>query len=137
MKIQPSDILRFLYLARKYLKSTVEDDCQTVVFTSTEDTIAIAMPRDGLLLTYLCSRVESETCEQTIGVPIRLLHDSSNGTGTVELHEVVVNGDSHVAAHWSDGQVQYERTYPAQDPHEFHMIPDLAWHTIDERLVEL
>ena len=89
MKIQPSDFGRFLQLARKMWRSNYEDDFQIVVFTFTERSCSIAMARDGLLLTYLCNRVDSETSEQAVALPLGLLQDCSNGTGTVELHEVV------------------------------------------------
>ena len=137
MKIRSSDILRCLQLARKYLKSAIEDDFQTVVFTSTQNSIAIAMLRDGLIHTYLCKRVDSETCEQVFGVPIGLLQDCSNGLGTVELCEFVENGDCFIATKWSDGRVLREQKYPALDPPDYQLRPDLAWHTIDARMVEL
>ena len=134
MKIQPSDIGRFLQLARKYLKSAFEDDFQIVVFTFTERSCSIGMARDELLLTYRCNRVDSETIEQAVALPFGLLQDCSNGTVTVELLEVVENGESCSTAKWSDGLERCERTYPAQDPPKYHLLPDLAWHTVDERL---
>ncbi len=134
MKIQPSDIGRFLQLARKYLKSAFEDDFQTVVFSSTGRSCSIAMARDGLMLTYLFNRVDSETSEQAVALPFGLLQDCSNGTGTVELHEVVENGALLITAKWSDGLVRCERTYATQEPPEYHLLPDLAWHTVDERM---
>lgn len=135
MKIQLSDIGRFLQLARKYLKSAFEDDFQTVVFTFTERSYSIAMARDGLLLTYLCNRVDAEASEQAIAVPIGLLQDCSNGIGTVELCVVVKNGERCIAAKWGEGLVLCERTYANQDPPEYHLVSDLAWHTVDERMV--
>ena len=137
MKIQPSDIRRFLQLARKMWKSNYEGDLQTVVFTFTERSCSIAMARDGLLLTYLCNRVDSETSEQAFAVPLGLLQDCSNGTGTVDLQATVESGESLISARWSDGLVRCERTYPAQDPPGYHLMPDLAWHTVDERLVRM
>ena len=116
MIIQPSDMGRFLQFARKMWKSNHEGDSQIVVFGFTERSCSIAMARDGLLLTYLCNRVDAEASEQAIAVPIGPLQDCSNGTGTVELHEVVENGESCITAKWSDGLERCERTYPAQDP---------------------
>ena len=95
------------------------------------------MARDGLLLTYLCNRVDSEASEQAVAAPFGLLQDCSNGTGTVELDEVVENGESCITAKWSDGLERCERTYPAQDPPKYHLLPDLAWHTVDERMVRM
>ena len=92
------------------------------------------MARDGLLLTYLCNRVDAETSEQVIAIPFGLLQDCLDGNGVVDLQVVVENGESYVVAAWNDGLVQCERNYPAQDPPDDHLIPDLAWHTVDERL---
>ena len=133
MKIQRSDIRRFLQLARKMWISRYEDDSQLVVFTFTESCCSIAMARDGLLLTYLCNRVDTETNEQVIAAPVGLLQDCSNGTGTVDMQKVVKNGESHTVAKWSEGLVRRERTFPAQNPPEYHLMPNLAWHTVDER----
>ena len=135
MKIQPSDIGRFLQIARKMWRSNHEGDSQIVVFTCTESCCSIAMARDGLLLTYLCNRVDTETNEQVIAAPLELLHDCSNGTGVVGLKKVVKNGESHIEAEWSDGLVRCERTYATQEPPEYHLVSDLAWHTVDERMV--
>ena len=137
MKIQPSDIGRFLQLARKMWKLAFEDDSQIVVFTNTERSCSIAMARDGLLLTYLCNRVDTETSEQVIAAPFVLLQDCSNGTGTVELHEVVESGERCIAVKWSDGLGRCERTYATQEPPEYHLVSDLAWHTVDERMVRV
>jgi hypothetical protein len=137
MKIQRSVIGRFLQLACKMWGSSYEGDWRVVVFTVTERSCSIEMARDGLLLTYLCNRVDAETNEHVIAVPFELLQDCSNGTGAVDLCEVVENGDTHVAASWSDGIAQCEGRYPAQDLPEYHLLRDVAWHTIDERLVEL
>ena len=137
MKIQPSDIRRFLQLARKMWKSNYEGDLQTVVFTFTERSCSIAMARDGLLLTYLCNRVDSETSEQAFAVPLGLLQDCSNGTGIVDLQSIVENGEICIAVKWSDELVRCERTYPALDPPKYHLLPDLAWHTVDERTVRV
>lgn len=134
MKIQRSDIRRFLQLACKMWKSSAEGDSQLVVFSVTERACSIAMVRDRLLLTYLCNRVDSETSEQAIAVLFRLLQDCSDGTGTLDLQSIVENGESCIAVKWSDGLVRCERTYPAQDPPKYHLLPDLAWHTIDERM---
>ena len=135
MKIQQSDIGRFLQLARKMWKSHYEGDSQIVVFTFTERTCSIAMAREGLILTYLCNRVDTEASEQVIAVPFELLHDCTNGTVTLDLQSIVENGERLITAKWSDGLVWCERTYPAQDPPKFHLMPDLAWHTVDERVV--
>ena len=137
MKIQPSDIGRFLQFARKMWKSNHDGDSQIVVFTNTERSCSIAMARDGLLLTYLCNRVEFETNEQVIAVPIGRLQDCSNGTGTVDLQVIVENGERFIAAKWSEGLGRCERTYANQDPPEYHLLPDLAWHTVDERMVRM
>ena len=95
------------------------------------------MARDGLLLTYLCNRVDSEASEQAVAAPFGLLQDCSNGTGTVELHEVVENGALLITAEWGEGRGRCERTYANQDPPEYHLLPDLAWHTVDERMVRV
>ena len=137
MKIQPSDIGRFLQLARKMWKSHYEGDSQIVVFTFTERSYSIATARDGLLLTYLCNRVDSETSEQAVALPFEFLRDCSIGTGTVDLQVIVENGALLITAKWSDGLVRCERTYPAQDPPEYHLVSDLAWHTVDERMVRV
>lgn len=86
------------------------------------------------MLTYLCNRVEFETGEQVIAVPFELLRDCSGGNGIVDLNEVVESGESFVVATWNDGLVLCERKYAAQDPPEYHLLPDLAWHTVDERM---
>ncbi len=75
MKIQRSVIGRFLQFARKMWRSNHEGDSQIVVFTVTERSSSIAMARDGLLLTYLCNRVDAETDEQVIAAPFGLLQD--------------------------------------------------------------
>ncbi len=134
MKIQRSDIRQFLQFARKMWKSNYEGALQIVVFTSTERSFSIAMAWDGRLLTYLCNHFDTEASEQAIAVPIGLLKDCSNGTGTVELHEVVANGALLITAKWSGGLVRCERTYATQEPPEYHSLPDLAWHTVDERM---
>ena len=92
------------------------------------------MARDGLMLTYLCNRVDSETSEQAVALPFEFLRDCSIGTGTVDLQVIVENGALLITAKWSDGLERCERTYPAQDPPKYHLLPDLAWHTVDERL---
>ena len=137
MKIQPSDIRRFLQLACKMWKSNNESDSQIVVFIFTGRSCSIAMARDRLLLTYLCNRVDAEASEQAIAVPIGLLQDCSNGTGTVDLQVIVENGERFIAAKWSEGLGRCERTYANQDPPEYHLLPDLAWHTVDERMVRM
>ena len=137
MKIQPSDIGRFLQFARKMWKSNYEGALQIVVFTSTERSFSIAMARDRLLLTYLCNRVDTEASEQVIAVPFELLHDCTNGTVTLDLQSIVENGERCIAVKWHEGLVRYERTFPAQDPPEYHLLPDLAWHTGDDRLVRV
>ena len=137
MKIQPIDIGRFLQLACKMWKSNNESDSQIVVFIFTGRSCSIAMARDRLLLTYLCNRVDAEASEQAIAVPIGLLQDCSNGIGTVELCVVVKNGERCIAAKWGEGLVLCERTYANQDPPEYHLVSDLAWHTVDERLVRV
>lgn len=137
VKIQLSDLRRFLQLASKMWKSSYIGDSQIVVFTFTKKSCSIAMARDGLLLTYLCNRVDAEANEQVFSLPIGLLKDFSNGTGMVVLCEVVENGDSHVAANWSGGTAECEIRYPVHELPGYHLIRDLAWHTIDERSVDL
>ena len=137
MKIQASDIGRCLQLARKMWKSNYEGYSQIVVFTFTGRSCSIAMARDGLLLTYLCNRVDSEASEQAVAAPFGLLQDCSNGTGTVELDEVVENGESCIAVEWSDGRVQCSQRYPVQELPKYHLLPNLAWHTVDERLLRM
>ena len=134
MKIQRSVIGRFFQLTRKMWKSNHEGDSQIVVFTVTERACSIAMERDGLLLTYFCNRVDTETSGQAIAVPFELLQVCSNGTGTLDIQVIVENGERCIAATWSDGLERCERTYPAQDPPKYHLLPDLAWHTVDERM---
>ena len=95
------------------------------------------MARDGLLLTYLCNRVDAETNEHFIAIPFGFLQDCSNGTGTVDMQKVVENGESHIEAGWSEGLVRCERTFPAPNPPEYHLMPNLAWHTVDERMVRM
>lgn len=118
-------------------KSNLEGDSQIVVFTFTETSCSIAMARDGLLLTYLCNRVDAETNEQVIAAPFELLQDCSNDTGTLDLQVIVENEESHIVAKWREGIVRCERTYPAQDPPEYHLMPNLAWHTVDERMIRM
>ena len=137
MKIQPSDIGRFLQLARKMWKSNHESDSQVVALTFTERRCSIAMARDGLLMTYLCDRVDSEASEQAIGAPFGLLQDFSNGEGTLDLQVIVENGERCIAGKWSDGLIPCERTFPVQNPPEYHLLSDLAWHTVDERMVRM
>ncbi len=137
MKIQQSDIGRFLQLARKMWRSNDEGDSKIVVFTVTERACSIAMARDGLLLTYLCNRVDAETNEQVIAAPFELMQVCSNGTGTLDLQVIVENGERCIEVEWSEGLVRCERTYPAQEPPKHHLLPDLAWHTVDERLVRM
>ena len=95
------------------------------------------MARDGLLLTYLCNHFDADASEQAIAVPVGLLQDCSNGTGIVDLQSIVENGERLIKAEWSDGLALCSRRYPVQDRPEHHLLRDLAWHTIDERLVEL
>ena len=95
------------------------------------------MARDALLLTYLCNRVDTEASEQAVALPLGLLQDCSSGTGAVELHEVVENGALLITAKWSDGHVLCSRKYQWQDPQAYHLLPDLAWHTVDERMVRM
>ncbi len=134
MKVQLSDIGRFLQHARKMWKLHYEGDSQIVVFSFIESCCSIAMARDALLLTYLCNRVDSETSEQVIAAPFGLLQDCSNCTGVVDLQVIVKSGESHIEAEWSEGLIRCTRTSPAQDPPEYHLMPDLAWHTVDERM---
>ena len=87
------------------------------------------------MLTYLCNRVEFETSEQIIAVQFELLRNCLDGNGVVDLQVVVENGESYVVGAWNDGLVQCERKYAAQDPPDDHLIPNLAWHTVDERML--
>lgn len=114
-----------------------EGDFQIVVFTVTQRSCSIEMARDGLLLTYLCNLVDTETGWQVIAVPFELLRSCSNDTGILDLQMIVENGESCIAATWSDGLVRCERTYLAQDPPKYHLMPDLAWHTVDERMARM
>lgn len=136
VKIQLSDLRRFLQLACKMWKSSYLDDSQLVVFTFTKSYCSIASARHGLLLTLLCNRVDAEANEQVFLLTIGLLKDFSNGTGVVDLCEVVENGDSHIAANLSDRIVQCESSYPVQDLPAYHLLRDLAWHTFDVRSVD-
>ena len=135
MKIQQSDIGRFLQLVCKMWKSNYEGYSQIVVFTVTERACSIAMAREGLLLTYLCNRVDSETSEQVIAAPFGLLQDCSGWNGIVDLQEVEGNGASYIAAAWGDGVCPHERQYLANIRPDDRLILDLAWHTVDERNV--
>ena len=134
MKIQRSDIRRFLQFAYKSWESTVEDEPPPVLLTFMENSYSIAMIKGGLMLTYLCNRVDCETSEQVVAFPFEFLHDFSIGSGIVELREVIENGESYVEAN-CNGPVQRTKKVRAQEPFEDHLIPDLAWHTVDERLV--
>ena len=134
MKIQRSDIRRFLQFAYKFWALTVEGMPQVVVVTFMERSYSIAMIKDGLMLTYLCNRVDSETSEQVMAFPFELLSDFSIGSGIVELREVIENGESYVEAN-CNGPVQRTKKVRAQEPFEDHLIPDLASHTVDERLI--
>ncbi len=87
------------------------------------------------MLTYLCHRVEFETSEQVIAVPFELLRDCLDGNGVADLQVVVEGGESYVVAKWSENLVLCEQKYAAPDPPDDHLIPDLAWHTVDERMV--
>ena len=118
-------------------KSNYEGALQIVVFTSTERSFSIAMARDRLLLTYLCNRVDIETNEQLIAVPLELLRDCSIGTGVDDVQAIVENGESCIAVKWRDGLVLCSRRYPAHEPPKFHLLSDLAWHTVDERMVPM
>lgn len=135
MKIQQSDIRRFLQLVCKMWKSRYEGDSQIVVFTFTERSCSIATARDGLLLTYLCNRVDAETNEHDIAAPFELLQDCSNDTGVVDVQVIGENGERCIVAEWSDGLVQCSQRYPVQELPKYHLLPDLAWHTVDERMV--
>ena len=134
MKIQRSDIRRFLQFAYKSWESTVEDEPQVVVLTFMESSYSIAMIKGGLILTYLCNRIDSETSEQVMAFPFELLHDFSIGSGIIELREVIDNGKSYIEAKCNDGLVQLRKKVRAQEPPDDHLVPDLAWHTVDERL---
>ena len=135
MKIQQSDIRRFLPFTHKLWKSSIEGEPQVVFLTFMESSYSIAMIKGGLMLTYLCNRVDSETSEQVMAFPFELLSDFSMGSGIVELREVIENGESYVEAKCNDGPVQYTKKVRAQEPLEDHLVPDLAWHTVDERLI--
>ena len=133
MKIQRSDIRRFLHFAHKFLESTVEDKPSPVVLTFMERSYSIAMTKCGLMLTYLCNRIDSETSEQVIALPFEFLHDFSIGSGLLELSEVIENGENYVEAKWNEVQVQLTKRVRAEDLPEEHLVPNLAWHTVDER----
>ena len=135
MKIRRSDIRRFLQFADKSWESTVEDEPPPVLLTFMENSSSIAMITGGLMLTYLCDRVDCETSEQVVAFPFELLRDFSIGSGIVELREAIENGESYVEAKCNDGPVQYAKKVRAQEPFEDHLIPDLAWHTVDERQI--
>ena len=134
MKIQRSDIRRFLRFTHKLWKSTIEGEPQVVVVTFMESSYSIAMINGGLMLTYFCDRVDSETSEQVMAFPFELLSDFSMGSGIVELREVIENGESYIEANCNDGPVQRKKVR-AQEPPDDHLIPDLAWHTVDERQI--
>ena len=94
MKIQRSDILRFLHFAHKFLESTVEDKSPPVVLTFTEGSYSIALTKCELMLTYLCNRIDSKTSEQFMALPFEFLRDFSTGSGLIELSEVIENEES-------------------------------------------
>ena len=133
MKIQRSDMGRFLQLVRKTWKSNNEVDSQAVVCTVIESGYSIAMEKDGLLLTYLCNQVDLEISEQSIAMPLAFVLEYSTENGMVELHEAIENGEGYIIAKWFEGYVQSERRWPARDAPQYHLLQDLAWHTIDER----
>ncbi len=133
MKVRRSDIGRFLHFVRKTWKSTIEDDSQTVVFTVIESGYSIGKAKDGLLLTYLCNRVDFEAGDQSIALPFAFLLDDTTRNGVLELTEVIENGEGYVLAKWYEGYVQSEQKWPALGARQYHLLPDLAWHTIDER----
>ena len=116
-------------------KSNYEGDSQIVVFTFTERSCSIAMARDGLLLTYLCNRVDSEANEQVIAARLSFCRIAQMGLALLSCNRSSKTEKALSRSKWSDGLVRCERTYPAQDPPEYHLLPDLAWHTIDERMV--
>jgi len=133
MKIQRSDIRRFLHFAQKFLQATVEVEPPPVVLTFTERSYSIAMTKCGLMLTYLCNRIDSEGKEQVMALPFDFLRDFSVGSGLIELSEVIENGESYVEAKWNEVRVQRTKKVRAENPPEDHLAPDLAWHTVDER----
>lgn len=133
MKIQCLDISRFLQLVRKTWKSKTDDDFQAVVFTVIESNYSIAMAKDGLLLTYLCNPVDLEISEQSIVLPFAFLLDDATGNSVMELTKVVENGEGYVLAKLLEEHVQSVRMWPALDSPQYHLLQDLAWHTIDER----
>ena len=137
MKIQRSDISRFLWRVRKMWKSNCNGGARTVVFTFTGSSYSIVMAKEGLLLTYLCNRVDTEASEQAFAAPFGLLQKCRSGPGTLDLREIVENGESYIGVKWSDGLGLCERNYAAPDPPEYHLLPDLAWHTIDDRTVRM
>ena len=106
MKIQRSDIRRFFQFAPKSWESTIEGEPPPVVVTFMESSYSIAMIKGGLMLTYLCNRVDSETSEQVMAFPFELLSDFSMGSGIVELSEVIENGESYIEADCNNGPVQ-------------------------------
>ena len=118
-------------------RSNYEGDSNIVIFTFTESCWSIELAKDGLLLTYLCDRVDAETNEQAFALPFEFLQDCSIGTGVVDLQSIVESGENCITAKWSDGLVRCERTYATQDPPKYHLVSDLAWHTVDERLVRV
>lgn len=136
MKIRQSDVYRFLQIAGRIWKSMQGDGSLTVVFASTESGYSIAMVESGLMLTYLCNRVGYDVGEQIFAVPMELLRDCSTGSGVVDLQGVVEAGERAIEASWTDGFVFYEQRYPARIPPADHLIPDLAWHTVDERTLQ-
>ena len=50
---------------------------------------------------------------------------------------VVENGENQIVAEWRDGLVQCSQRYPVQELPKYHLLPDLAWHTVDERMVRV
>ena len=133
MKIQRSDIRRFLHFAHKFLESTVKDEPPPLVLTFMERSYSIAMTKCGLMLAYLCNRIDSETSEQVMALPFEFLRDFSIGGGLLELSEVIENGESYVEAKWNEVQVQRTKRVRAEDLPDNHSVPNLAWHTVDER----
>jgi hypothetical protein len=136
LKIRQSDVRRFLQIADRMWKSMRGDGSPTVVFAFTERSYSIAMVEGGLLLTYLCNRVNGDMGEQVLAVPMELSRDCSTGSGIVDLEEAVEEGECYIEAKWTDGFVFYERRYSERIPPADHLIPDLAWHTVDERMLQ-
>ncbi len=135
MKIRSNDVKRFLQFARKFWGSHFRDQSSTVVLSFNASNYTISMQRQGLVLSYLCNRVDSVSDHETIAVPLDLLRDCVNSSETITLRILNQDGGEFIQASWQDGPVPRMNEYEQEAMPNEDLIPDLAWHTIDERFL--